>query len=217
MTSDGSFPPRVTKIDELTRPDHSYLGSDDSCYFLGEYTARRGYAFSETNNLIINFKKGMDRKDRPEWLYKEQALGAAAKAFRCALNSEWLDAATLVPVPPSKARDHPLHDDRMVRMLRLIRPNPPLDIRELVIQRGSTEAVHNLPNRPRPEDLEAWYQVDQSLLAPQPQALAIADDVLTTGAHYRAMAAVLGRTFPGVRIIGLFIARRVPDASDDFL
>lgn len=213
MISGGSFPPRLTEIDDLTRPDHSYLG-EDTCYFIGEYTARRGYAFSETNHVIINFKKGIDRRSRPEWRYKEQALQKAARAFRTALNSEWLDAATLVPVPPSKAKDHPLYDDRMGRMLRAIRPNPPLDIRELVIQPVSTEAVHDLPSRPRPEDLEALYEVDPSLVAPRPQVLAIVDDVLTTGAHYCAMAAVLGRTFPGVRIIGLFIARRVPDTSD---
>lgn len=214
MTSSGSFPSRLTKIDDLSRPDHSYLVSEDTCYFIGEYTARRGYAFSDTNHIIINFKKGMDRRGKPEWFYKEQALQRAAAAFRGALNSEWLDAATLVPVPPSKAKDHPLYDDRMVRMLRAIRSNPPLDIRELVVQRISTEAVHDLPRRPRPEDLEALYEVDSALLAPRPQVLTIVDDVLTTGAHYRAVAAVLTRAFPGIRIIGLFIARRVPDTSD---
>jgi len=40
------------------------------------------------------------------------------------------------------------------------------------------------------------------------------DDVLTTGAHYRAASAVLQQAFPGVRIIGVFIARRVPEATD---
>ena len=40
------------------------------------------------------------------------------------------------------------------------------------------------------------------------------DDVLTTGAHFRAASAVLKQSFPGVRIVGLFIARRVPEAAD---
>jgi hypothetical protein len=38
--------------------------------------------------------------------------------------------------------------------------------------------------------------------------------MLTTGAHYRAASSVLKRAYPGVRVIGLFIARRVPEAAD---
>jgi hypothetical protein len=38
--------------------------------------------------------------------------------------------------------------------------------------------------------------------------------VLTTGAHYRAVSNVLKRAIHSVRIIGLFIARRVPEATD---
>ena len=66
MTSDVAFPGRFTEIDELTRPDHSWLTDDDRCYFLGEYTARQGYSYSPTNNLILNFKKEMDRREKPE-------------------------------------------------------------------------------------------------------------------------------------------------------
>lgn len=51
---------RLTKIDELTRGQHYHLSEDDTCYFFGEYTARKGYAFSNTNNLIHNFKKGVE-------------------------------------------------------------------------------------------------------------------------------------------------------------
>jgi hypothetical protein len=54
---------------------------------------------------------------------------------------EWLNTATLVPMPPSKAKTDPLYDDRMVRMLRAIRTTPALDIRELLLQATSTQAV----------------------------------------------------------------------------
>jgi len=36
MTSAGTFPQRLTKIDDLVRPDHFYLTPADECYFLGE-------------------------------------------------------------------------------------------------------------------------------------------------------------------------------------
>ena len=73
MISNSTFPQRFTKVDDLTRQDHYYLTGDDDCYFIGEYTARKGYAHSTINQLILNFKKPMDRRGKPEWRYKGQA------------------------------------------------------------------------------------------------------------------------------------------------
>lgn len=49
---------------------------------------------------------------------------------------------------------------------------------------------------------------------PAPQVIGLFDDVLTTGAHFRAASTVLQRALPGVRVISVFIARRVPEAAD---
>lgn len=46
---------RLTKIDELTIGQHYHLDASDTCFF-GEYTARKGFGFSETNQLIHNLK-----------------------------------------------------------------------------------------------------------------------------------------------------------------
>jgi hypothetical protein len=214
MTSASTFPRRLTKIDDLARPDHFYLTPDDECYFLGEYTARKGYAFSATNQLILNFKKTMDKRATPQWRYKEKAIEEAATAFRAALNKDMLDLSTLVPIPPSKSKNDALYDDRLVRMLRGIRVNPALDVRELVFQRASTAAVHDQEDRPTPEQLQANYGIDQVLCHPNPRVIGLFDDVLTTGAHFRAASAALKQSLPGVRIIGFFVARRVPEAAD---
>ncbi len=80
-----SLPERFTRVDELTRLDHHWLTPGDRCFFLGEYAARQGYAYSPTNNLLINFKKPMDRRGKPEWRYKEKAIREIASAFRRAL------------------------------------------------------------------------------------------------------------------------------------
>ena len=214
MTSANTFPQRLTKIDDLIRPDHFYLTADDDCYFLGEYTARKGYAFSATNQLILNFKKSLDKQSTPQWRYKEQAIGEAAAAFRTALNDAWLNGATLVPIPPSKAKDNGYYDDRLVRMLHGIRGEPCLDVRELIIQRTSTAAVHDLENRPLPDEIHANYIIDNALRNPAPKVIGLFDDMLTTGAHYRAASTAIKQAFPDVRVIGLFIARRVPEAVD---
>jgi hypothetical protein len=214
MTSGSTLPPRLTKIDDLARPDHYYLTAEDDCYFLGEYTARKGYAFSATNQLILNFKKPISARGTAQWKYKERAISDVAAEFRTALNGEWLDMATLVPIPPSKAKADPLYDDRVLRMLRAIRPQPAPDIRELVVQRANMAAVHDQEQRPRPEEIQANYAIDDALRNPAPQVIGLFDDVLTTGAHYRAACTSLKEAFPNVRVIGLFIARRVPEAVD---
>jgi hypothetical protein len=44
---------------------------------------------------------------------------------------------------------------------------------------------------------------------PAPVRIGVVDDVLTLGAHFRAMKHVLQQRFPGVPVVGFFIARRV--------
>lgn len=212
MTSDVAFPDRFTEIDELTRPDHYWLTDDDRCYFLGEYTARKGYSYSQTNQLILNFKKSLDRQGTPEWQYKQSAIRQAAASFRRALGED-PPAHVFVPMPPSKARDDRLYDDRMTRMLRAIWPGESADVRELIVQSESADAAHERPVRPRPKELQAAYRIKESLAIPEPSTVAIVDDLLTTGAHFRAASSVLAERFPAVQIIGLFLARRVPDAE----
>ena len=210
MTSETTFPRRLTKIDDLMRCDHVYLSEDDECYFIGEYTARTGYGYSATNQLVWNFKKTMDRRGRPEWPHKGRAIEKAAVAFRTALEpmgQETLNKLTFVPVPPSKAKEDPLYDDRLTQMLNLIRPDPKLDVREIIVQKHSTDAVHSSDVRPGPDEVEAMYEIDKRLTQPKPDLIVIVDDVLTTGAHFRASQAVLSSHFPTTKIIGLFIAR----------
>lgn len=213
-TSKGNFPRRATSVDELTRRDHHYLDEDDGCAFIGEYTARAGFGHSETNQLIFNLKKRMDRRGKSDWYYKDLAIRQAGRTFAAVLNDRALDEFTFVPVPPSKARDEPDYDDRMVQVIHAIRPGNPVDLRELIVQTVSTEAVHGSAQRLRPEQLAEIYRIDEGLVAPTPTAVVIVDDVLTTGSHFKAAQSVIVERFPGVSVFGLFVARRVPEEVD---
>ena len=213
-TSRGNFPRRATAVDELTRPDHYYLEEDDRCVFIGEYTARAGYQHSETNQLVLNLKKGMDRRDKRDWRYKGMAIRQAGRTFAAVLNERSLDEYTFVPMPPSKVRGDPEYDDRMVQVVGAIRPERPVDVRELIVQSVSTEAVHGSTRRLRPEQLVEIYRVDERVAEPTPTALVLVDDVLTTGAHFKAAQAVLVDRFPEVSVFGLFVSRRVPEEVD---
>ncbi len=201
----------LTKIDELTLPDHWHLDSEDECYFIGEYTAGQGFAHSNTNQFIFNFKKSVEKRGHSDWIWKERAIQQAATVLRGSLNPAFLQNATFVPVPPCRVVADPLYDDRMSQVLRLLGPGT--DVRELVLQLESTEGAHISPDRPGPRELYENYTVDDSLIEPAPSQIAVVDDVLTTGAHFKAIKRILRETFPDVEVVGLFLARRVPNTE----
>ena len=202
MTSDvTSFPERFTRIDNLTRGDHHYLDADDVCLFLGEYTARKGFAHSATNNLIINFKKPMDREGRPEWHHKARNILIAAEALYKAFGNADLRSYTFVPVPPSKDRTHPMYDDRMMVMLKkvsdLFHQNRGyrLDVRELIEQTQNTTAAHVTNARPEPTELVKLYEIQKGMLANAKDRIVTCDDVLTSVCQKTPRQSPISRRF----------------------
>ncbi len=207
---------RLSLIDDSNRDDHFHLTSDDSCYYLFEYTSHRDYSFSSTNNLIGNLKKKPSLAGQPGYHYKGQAILTCGRYLAATLNPHWLRDATLVPVPGSKARDHLDYDDRVERICRAI-SQPPPDVRAMILQSASTNVSHEvgLGDRVTVEELLDVYAINEAVARPAPSTIAIVDDVLTAGTHYRAMHTILCQRFPNVSLVGIFVARRVfPD--DEF-
>lgn len=204
---------RLSQIDNLTIGDHYHLQPGDVCLYYGDYTARQGYDHSQTNQLIRNLKKSVLRRGRDEYYYKELAMDRVAQAL---VRHIRMDQVTFVPVPPSKVREHPEYDDRMVQILaRCQRLNPATDYRELVLQTESTEANHlEAAPRQRPADLEAIYAINRVDDRPLREYVIVLDDMLTTGSHFVAMRNTIHRAFPGQHVAGLFVARRVLQAQD---
>ena len=86
--------------------------------------------------------------------------------FFCAPNVDWLRVATLIPVPPSKALDHPDYDYRMTEVCRGIKAEVAIDVRELVRQTISMEAAHVAGvQRPSVEELINVYEIGVALRA----------------------------------------------------
>ena len=203
---------RLTKIDELTRPDHHHLDGDDSCFFFGEYTARKGFRHSETNQLIWNLKKGNDKRGSYEYRFKGQAIQQVANLITQTIGN--LYDYTFVPVPPSKCSTDPAYDDRIAEILRVCyqRDNK-LQFRELVTQRFSMEASHSSVIRPTPAQIAANYQFDQTLTTGIRNTIVIFDDVLTAGSHFKAMKDTIRHHLPNVGIMGLFVARTARESD----
>ena len=202
-------PIRLSQIDDSNRRDHYHLAAGDHCLYLYEYTSGRDFSFSATNGLISNLKKKPSQSTARGYSHKARAISECGAALGQSLNAGWLQFATLVPIPCSKTRDHADYDDRIERICRCIAPG--LDVRNLIVQSQSTTASHEAGagERITLDALQALYQVDEALSAPPPKTIGIVDDVLTAGTHFRAAHNLLSARFPGVPIVGIFIARRI--------
>jgi len=218
-----TMPPRLTVLGDLERPDHSHLPEDATCYFWGEYTPRKHttgstWDFSPTNQLVSNFKKKLDRRQQPDWRYKLDAIQQIGRAFAGFWDWQAMHAqrVALIPIPPSKARTDPMFDPRMMQVLTALRERTglPLDIRDCLSFNGAYAASHESEDRPTPAQLYSAFTFDAVAGRPDdpPGAILLFDDMLTTGAHFVAARRKLREVFPGVELVGQFVARRrLPD------
>lgn len=104
---------KLTRIDATIIGDHAKLTPADEVYFWREYTSGRDYTFGPGNDLVSNLKKKPSSSSQAELRHKRRVIDECSRFFRDALNPKWLDNAIFVPVPGSKAKDHPDYDDRM--------------------------------------------------------------------------------------------------------
>jgi predicted amidophosphoribosyltransferase len=203
-----------TKIDETTRTDHYYLGEDDNCFHLREYSARKGYKFSQTNQLVFNFKckPSVCAADSRRKHYKDQSIRQFAADLRSSISQPNVGMVTWVPVPPSKVPGHVEYDDRLERVLHTAFAGYDADIRCLLRQRESVEADHASDDRIGEPELRQLLEIDHAALAARPlrQHIVLFDDVITTGKHFKCCEHHIQTVAPpGVPIFGLFIARSV--------
>lgn len=201
----------LQRIDELLTDNHSFLESTDHCYFLGEYVSGLGFNHSEMNQLINNLKKPIERKPLLEWRHKEMAISKIASLLVSTALWSKLKLCTWVPIPPSKIKDDPQHDDCILRILKQAQQiEKNLDIRELLLAKNNREPAH-LPGNKRPtlqEHLNNLIINKEQLHTPvSTKAIVIFDDIITTGASYKAAQHVLNKQFPETIIIGVFVGR----------
>jgi len=171
------------------------------------------YARHPTNGFISNFQIPVSSKaSHPKRYYwKEQAIKYAAATLGQLIPEQWRMSSTFVPVPPSKIKDHPDHDPRLMQALHAIRPKL-ADIRELVLQR---ENVDSKQKGVCPSERAGNYYINQTVAETAPDVIFIFDDVLTTGCHFKAMEILLKETFKETAVYGLFLARAVRPPQDD--
>ena len=92
---------RLRKISDLLLSKHRLLKNGDVCCYIGEYCPRKGYKYSEFNQLIFNLKKPTSRKNEADYKYKEKAIQEVSGMLSRALEEEQTRKAICVPVPAS--------------------------------------------------------------------------------------------------------------------
>lgn len=212
MKFESTSPLLLKRADELIKSNHPFLRMDDEVYFLGEYTVGALSEHSKINRLIINYKKPVERKYQPDWVYKGQAIEQAAELFRTSIFntldlSDRALQATLVPVPPSMAKNSPDYDDRNHKMLQFFMKGG--DIRELVLQTNTRPSLHASKSSRESQDLISNYFLNEQVIYPKPKEIWLFDDIIAKGTHFRAMSDFIKEKFPGIPIVGFFIARTV--------
>ena len=203
----------MLQIDETTVGEHFSLCAADFCFYVWEYAAGQRFNFSPTNQLISNLKiKPTQITATPgRDYYKQQAISHSAAALRSLIQRSWVEQmGTFVPMPPSKIAGHEDHDDRIHRLLREALANYNADIRPLLEQIENTAADHESTERLSCADLRSITRINEAHAATPPRPnIAVVDDVLNSGKHFKVAQELLSQRYPGIPVIGIFVARCV--------
>jgi hypothetical protein len=203
------IPEKLSRIDDVTLSEHFSLDAADTCFYIWEYAARKGYAAGPTNQLIKNLKikPGEIAKTPGRQYYKQQAIGHAAKALRALLGQRTAEGPySFVPVPCSKAIGDTEHDDRITQVLQRAFSGWQADVQPLLRVRHSMQADHERTDRMAHDDLLALTEIVPPAKPLRP-TIVILDDVLNSGKHFKVARSLLSVASPTATIMGLFIAR----------
>ena len=200
----------------LDRKSHEefpvYLDDSDDCYFAREYIAGGGFQASEANQLISNFKKGVDRKDNIyEWRHRIHAVNKFALELSNALAKNII----LANIPSSKCLSDPEYDNRFEDMFLVLKKlRPDLKIENPISSIVSVVASHHGGTR-NPEEISenlVWKGFEDKI----PRHIVLVDDVLTSGAHFKACKELIQYHCPQTIVSGVFWARRVGSENEWF-
>jgi hypothetical protein len=203
-------------IDTFLREDAcTYLDESDKCCYVVDYIppgARKPGVDYRISEVINNFKKPINRKNNPkEWHWKIKAIDEIANWLLGAIDWQKAKHWVWVPMPPAEVKDDQNYDNRLVELLNKIREQvKELAIRELLYSRCTREKAHG-GSRFTVEQHLNHLDLDssQNYAIESYKGIVVFDDLITTGAGFKAAKILLRRSFPTLPINGVFIGRRI--------
>jgi hypothetical protein len=204
------IPQKLRKIDDFTVGDHSWLASSDQCYYIWEYTARKGHGFSPANDFVWNLKIKPSAIDKSPLRYRHklEAIAHAGQALRTFITREFAETlATFVPIPCSKAVTDPEYDNRLHKVLATAFHGWDADVRDVLRLKHSTPADHESAERLTFDELLGITELKGSFDSAPRQVIVIVDDVLNSGKHFKVAQSLIQDRYPSAEIRGVFLAR----------
>lgn len=198
------------KIDLDVEPRPAFLRPGDECYYARDYTPKGGYAASDANQFISNFKKDPSKKGTSQWYWKERD----AERFALELAGFLPKDCSIAVIPTSKPDDHPEYDPRFDMMLGvLLARRPDLEVSEPIFRTEACQSLHTGGQRSVAQALRTlgWRGFDGE----PPGGIFLIDDVITCGTNFKACQRLLREHCPGIAVSGVFWARTVWLADDE--
>lgn len=205
----------MKKIDLSIHKNHSHLSNDDHVYFLDEYypgSKERGFTYT-TKDIL--YSKVLPNETKKKLGCKLTGISNLAVLLgKSIYQISDIHESLIIPIPPSKIRSHELYDDRLVKILEKLKK--PLNYAEILEQKESRECCHNNSKNRSLNELLENYIVFPNSLTELPIKIYLFDDVITTGAHFKAAKIKLNEIFPDIPVEGIFLSRRHTVLADTF-
>jgi len=211
------IPKKLWRIDDSTVGEHFSLTDSDRCYYIWEYTARKGYDFSPANQLVFNLKikPSAIAKTPARNRHKMESIAHAGNALRTLITREFVETrATFVPIPCSKAANDPDYDDRLPRVLAHAFQGWNADVREMLRLTQSTPADHESVDRLTFDGLLRITELTKPVKAALRPVIVIVDDVLNSGKHFKVAQSLIKARCSNAEIRGVFLARCVRESME---
>jgi hypothetical protein len=188
-------------------PCHILLS--DNCFYARDYVSHGGYGASEANDLISNFKIPVSYRGQGRWHYKEKAIRRFAQELSTLIGPADADGKNFVAaIPSSKRTDSPEYDPRLeLTLQQLSRLRQDVQVVEPIIRTTSVEPAHQRDSRPKISEICAslqWNGLPEGV-----NSIIFIDDVITTGASFKACQRIATENVPGIEVCGVFWAKTV--------
>jgi hypothetical protein len=193
---------------------HNLSKDDELCdlYYCRIYTTGKGYEYSDTNQYVLNLKIQPVEANSSRLGYKSRAIDLFVKEATEFLQKTLQDeepSCILVPIPPSKSKDHDEYDNR----IELVAKQIALKINNFecipaLYTLSSRTSAHTGGQR-NVESICKSLAVDTNLLqdVSAVKKIFLLDDVLTSGANFSAAKKRILEHLPGIPVVGIFWAR----------